>query len=205
MSESSVDTIRLHAWLRRIEAGDLAARDELLGGVCRRLEGLARKMLRRFPRVGRWAQTDDVLQNSLLRLLRALQDIRPDSMRSFYGLAAAQMRRELLDLVRHFYGPQGVGANHDSQADTPNRGALNPVENTDGDADLEQWSAFHEAVELLPAEEREVVGLVFYHGWTQGQVAELFGVDERTIRRRWRSANLKLFEALKGFTSDLTD
>jgi RNA polymerase sigma factor (sigma-70 family) len=43
-------------------------------------------------------------------------------------------------------------------------------------------------VDRLPAEEREVVGLVFYHGWTQAQIAELFAVDERTVRRRWRRA-----------------
>jgi RNA polymerase sigma factor (sigma-70 family) len=47
-------------------------------------------------------------------------------------------------------------------------------------------------MEQLPAEEREVVGLTFYHGWTQAQIAELFGVDERTIRRRWRAACLRL-------------
>jgi DNA-directed RNA polymerase specialized sigma24 family protein len=29
---------------------------------------------------------------------------------------------------------------------------------------------------------------VFYHGWTQVKIAELFGVDERTIRRRWATA-----------------
>jgi RNA polymerase sigma factor (sigma-70 family) len=44
-------------------------------------------------------------------------------------------------------------------------------------------------------QEREVVGLIFYHGWTQAQTAELFGVDERTVRRRWRSALGKVREA----------
>jgi DNA-directed RNA polymerase specialized sigma24 family protein len=37
-----------------------------------------------------------------------------------------------------------------------------------------------------------VIGLAFYHGWTQAQMAELFGVDERTIRRRWQSGCLLL-------------
>ena len=60
------------------------------------------------------------------------------------------------------------------------------------DGDLDVWCRFHEAVEQLAAEEREVMGLVFYHGWTQPQIAELFQVDERTIRRRWRSACLQL-------------
>jgi RNA polymerase sigma factor (sigma-70 family) len=50
----------------------------------------------------------------------------------------------------------------------------------------------------LPAEEREVMGLVFYHGLTQKQIAELFQVDERTIRRRWRAACLQLQRLLGG-------
>ena len=65
-----------------------------------------------------------------------------------------------------------------------------------GYADLERWAAFHEMVGALPAEEREVVGLVHYHGWTQAQIAELFGVTERTVRRWWQSALLKLGEAM---------
>jgi RNA polymerase sigma factor (sigma-70 family) len=53
-------------------------------------------------------------------------------------------------------------------------------------------------VDQLPIEEQEVVGLTFYNGWTQAQIADLFGVDERTVRRRWRSACLTLSEALGG-------
>jgi len=47
-------------------------------------------------------------------------------------------------------------------------------------------------VDALPPDEREVVGLVFYNGWTQGRIATPFNVDERTIRRRWASACEKL-------------
>jgi DNA-directed RNA polymerase specialized sigma24 family protein len=43
-----------------------------------------------------------------------------------------------------------------------------------------------------------VVGLIFYHGWTQAQTAELFGVSERTIARRWFAACLSLEQALRG-------
>jgi RNA polymerase sigma factor (sigma-70 family) len=53
-------------------------------------------------------------------------------------------------------------------------------------------------VERLPVREREVVGLVFYHGWTQAQVAELFQVNERTVRRWWESAMVRLHRAMKG-------
>ncbi len=198
MSDPTVNTVRLHALVDRIQAGDLAARDELLHGVCNRLERLARKMLRRFPGVRRWAQTDDVLQNALLRLLRALQQVRPDSTRSFFNLAAEQMRRELLDMARHFFGPHGHAAHYASGvlAEDGAAPAADPPDRAEAPGDLERWCRFHEEVEKLPAEEREVVGLIYYHGWAQAAVAELFQVNVRTVQRRWQAAMLKLHEYL---------
>jgi RNA polymerase sigma factor (sigma-70 family) len=146
-----------------------------------------------------------VLQNALLRLLRALESVRPDSTRHFFNLAAVQLRRELIDLGRHVYGPRGAGT-HDASLPPEPQGGDPCAAFADGAAadDLERWSAFHAAVEGLPAEEREVVGLAFYHGWTHSQIAELFGVDPRTVRRRWRSACLKLHEALDGELPELS-
>jgi RNA polymerase sigma-70 factor (ECF subfamily) len=199
MDDLSPQTTQLHRWLDRVQAGDPAAREELLRGVGNRLERLARKMLGRFPGVRRWVETDDVLQSALLRLLRALQGVRPGSMRDLFGLAAEQMRRELLDLARHYYGPHGQGAHHASHgpgvdASTP---ANEPPDRADDPDELERWCAFHREVEGLPAEEREVVGLIFYHGWKQADVADLFGVSERTVRRRWEAALVKLHNVLQ--------
>jgi RNA polymerase sigma-70 factor (ECF subfamily) len=187
-------TAYMLACVDRMQAGDQAARDELVRGFGVRLERLARKMLRRFPRVGRWVETDDVLQNALLRLLRALQEIRPTSTAELFHLAAEQIRRELLDLARHFYGPHGEGAHHASlPPETTSSGpALDPQDRDDDARELERWLAFHEGVASLPTEEREVVGLIFYHGWTQAEVADLFRVTVRTVQRRWQSALLKL-------------
>src|SRR5438445_6691932 len=109
-------TVQLLGWLERMRAGDLTAREALFGHVCERLRRLTRKMLKGYPGVQRWAETDDVLQNALLRLLRALNEVQPSSAREFLGLAATQIRRELLDLARHFYGPHGTGANYASRA-----------------------------------------------------------------------------------------
>src|SRR6266436_2863883 len=100
MPNSSLHTTQLQLWARRIREGDPSAPDELLRAAGERLEALTRKMLRRFPAVRRWEQTGDVMQNALLRLLRALEEVEPASVRDFFGLAAEQMRRELLDLAR---------------------------------------------------------------------------------------------------------
>jgi RNA polymerase sigma-70 factor (ECF subfamily) len=198
--EPSFSTVQLHQLVEAFQAGDRSAADHLLRSAGERLERLARRMLRRFPGVRRWADTGDVLQNATLRLLRALREVRPANTREFFGLAAEQMRREVLDLARHFYGPRGQGANHASAAGPAAAGAaaFDPPDRAEDAAELERWCAFHEAVHELPVEEREVVGLVFYHGWTKAQVAELFQVDVRTVRRRWQSACLRLAERVGG-------
>ena len=183
MTDSAAKTSVLVQLLERMQGGDRAARDELVCAFQTRLQHLAGKMLSRYPGVGRWVEIEDVLQGSLMRLLRALESIKPDSTRAFFGLAAEQMRRELLDLGRHFFGPQGEGANHASVQAEPGKTqpGFDPPDRRDDDGDLELWCQFHQEVEKLPAQEREVVGLIYYHGWTQAQVAELFR-GQRTVR-----------------------
>jgi RNA polymerase sigma factor (sigma-70 family) len=195
MAESPFKTPTLHDLLDRMRVGDTAAVDELLRRVCGRLERLARKMLRKFPKVSGWAETGDVLQSAVLRLLRALRAVRPSSTRDFYGLAAEQMRRELLDLARHF---RRRGSNQtdpspdDSQADD-----RDPPDPAPGPADLDRWTRFHQEVEQLSIKERETVGLLFYHNWKQADAAKLLQVNEKTIRRWWQSALRKLRHVLQ--------
>lgn len=197
MSDTSVNTTELHDWLDRVKAGDTKALDVLLKRVTSRLERLANKMLSQFPRVARWAEKDDVLQNASLRLIRALQDVRPPSMRAFYALAATQIRRELLDLTKSLYGPLG-DATHFVSVDFDDSDARRKAEpaTPNDERELERWCHFHEEVDNLPPEEREVVGLIFYHGWKQDEVAKLFDVHPRTIQRRWRSALKRLKDLL---------
>ncbi len=199
MDDIAPQTPQLQFWLERMGMGDEAARDELFRQVCKRLERLACKMLKRFPHVSRWTETDDVLQNAIIRLLRTLQTLKPTSMRVFYGLAAQAIRRELIDLVRHYYGPEGLGSNHDSGAweHEPTAAEADPADTAEA-AELEKWYRFHLAVEQLPTLHREVVSLIFYHGWTQVRVAELFQVTERTVRRHWQEAVRQLRQALTG-------
>jgi len=192
MTNSELNTLWLHDRISRVQAGDRNAADELIRTVSGRLERLARRMLRDFPGVRAGADTADVLQGALLRLVKALRELQPASTRDFANLAALQVRRELLDLARHF-AARGHGR-HLADPGTADFGATAP----ESPADLELWSRFHEAVEELPAEEREAVGLIFYHGYTRAQAALLLGVSERTVYRWWDSACLRLNERLGG-------
>src|SRR5262245_25244340 len=146
MPDPSVHTTQLHDWLGRMRAGDRAAGDELLRAVWGRLERLARRMLRGYPNVRRWADTDDVLQSVLLRLLQTLAKIEPASTREFFNLAAEHIRRELLDLARRFASAKRRGA-YQTGPLTPDRSA-DPVAQLAGQEEnpeeLDLWARFHE-------------------------------------------------------------
>jgi RNA polymerase sigma factor (sigma-70 family) len=196
MSDDSVHTEQLHDWVGGIRRGDSAARDELLYATCAQLERLARKMLHRFSNLRSHVQIDELLNNSMLRLLRQLEKVEPASMRDFYNLAAAMMRTELLDLGRHLARIQ----RHEvalKQGDPDDSACDDPAAPQDESIDLDRWERFHEAWMRLPVEERELVGLLHYHGWTQEQAAELFGISVRTVQRRWGSALVKLHGLMK--------
>jgi RNA polymerase sigma-70 factor (ECF subfamily) len=193
----------LQQCLDRLRAGDESARQELLAGACARLTELTRTMLKDYRRLRRWEQTDDVLQNALVRLHRSLQELAPPSLRDFYRLAALQVRRELIDLARHYFGPEGRGRHHQTNA-VEGDSLLAPPPAYERPATAEEpaalaaWAEFHRQVDALPDEEREVFDLVWYQGLKHTEAADLLGVSARTVKRRWQAACLRLHEVLKG-------
>lgn len=173
--------------------------DELLQRACERLRLLARKRLRGFAALRRWVETDDVLQQAMLRLHRNLKEVKPATVKDFFGLAALQIRRELLDLHRHFLGPEGEGANHHTdgagKAADDEGGPLNKVAE-DGNLPV-AWDFLHDLIEALPDDEREIVDLLFVHELTQEEAGQVLGVSLRTVKRRWQSARIALQEAIE--------
>jgi RNA polymerase sigma factor (sigma-70 family) len=196
-------TTVIQGWIDRLRGGDDSARAALLGCASDRLTRLARKMLRDYPGVARWEQTEDVLQNALIRLDRALKVVAPPTARDFFRLAAAQVRRELIDLARHYQGPQGLGAHHSTQpgSDSPTREpALVPSapDTTFEPSRLAAWTDFHRAVDNLVAGDRELFDLLWYQGLTQAEAAAVIGVKERTVNSRWLAARVRLNDSLGG-------
>src|SRR5579863_3849162 len=166
-------------------AGNDASRNQLLERAAQRLMGLTRRMLRNYPRLRRWEQTDDVFQTAVLRLYRSLGDVRPDSVREFFGLAATQIRRTLIDLARHHFGPAGQAAGYRSDPGRSNstheQVGSGLAHRDEAPETLDAWARFHEAVDLLPEEERDVFSLIWYGEATQKEAAELLGISERTV------------------------
>jgi RNA polymerase sigma-70 factor (ECF subfamily) len=165
---------------------------------------MARKMLKGYPGVARWEQGDDIAQNALIRLDRALRSVTPPTARDFFRLAAAEVRRELIDLARHYYGPRGLGAHHfsevehdGSRADGQAKAASAP-DVTDDPGKLVAWAEFHTAIDSLNDSERELFDLLWYQGLTQVEAARVLGVTERTVNSRWLLARLHLKDSLGG-------
>jgi RNA polymerase sigma-70 factor (ECF subfamily) len=200
MEPRSPETLQLQNWLERMRAGDASAQDDLFRHLSGRMQRLTRQMLNGHPAIRRWTETDDVFQGAVLRLVRALKDVRPESMRGFFALATQQIRRELIDLARHYYGPQGLGANHASGVAARNGPpvAHDKPDSTFEPSGLAEWCDLHEQIDRLPEAEREVVDLLFYQGLTQAETAALLDVTVRTVQRRWQSALVRLHGSLHG-------
>ncbi len=178
-------------------------------------------MLNRYPRLRNWEESGDVAQNALLRMRRALEQVQPASCREFFGLATVQISRELLDLTRHYYGRKKADGPAGAPDDGPGGRVAGAIaqgmqgdggsdyfqgDPTDDEADdplkLAAWREFHEAVQKLPAGEREVFELLWYQGLTQEEAAELLACDRSTVKRRWRGARTSLHGALRGWLPD---
>ncbi len=195
-------TAQLQNWLDLVRAGDKQARDRLIEHTCERLRRLTRKMLGEFPRVHRWEETDDVFTEAVSKLHRSLESVCPASPRQFYGLAATQIRRVLIDMARHYHGPQGLASNQDTggldRAGKKKGAGCAPGDRADEPANLSEWTEFHGLVESLPEEEREVFNLLWYEGLPQAEAARILGIAPRTLTRRWQDARLRLFRARRG-------
>ena len=202
--DSSPDDVEvmLEKCLKRLAAGDDGAREQILKVCQDRLHELAHTLLgRKFAKVRRWNDTNDVAQNASMRLYRALAETVPDSPRGLMGLVATQIRRELIDLARKHSGPMSYAANHGTNVMDGRDGPVHVVDHAadtgdDEEVPLERWERFHAVVEKLPEDQREVFSLIWYLGLEQQAVADALGTSLRTVSRRWQEARLAVRETL---------
>ncbi len=183
------NSLHLQNLVSRASTGDPSASEELLDGTFQQLRKMTSLMLRNYPRLRRWEETDDIFQNAAFKLFRAIEEAKPETVAEYFGLAATQIRRTLIDLVRHHFGPYGQGANHHSDHKPADDSRLKQLSDTHGEPQtLEQWSEFHEAVGQLPEDVRHVFEMIWYGGLEQKEVAQFLNVSIPTIQRRWYQA-----------------
>jgi RNA polymerase sigma-70 factor (ECF subfamily) len=151
----------------------------LLDRSVRRLHLLcARLLYRSYPRLTQPPlnlQVDELLGAVAERLLKALREIRPQTVRQFFALANQHMRWELNDLARRL----------DEQPPVAElREGLVPAPDSSGSGLTPNGRRMLEAIEDLPEDEREVFGLVRVQGMTQAEAAQVLGVAAVTVKRR---------------------
>src|SRR5262249_46506008 len=151
----------------------------LLDRAVRRLHLLCATLLHRsYPRLAQPPlnlQADELLGAVTERLLKALREARPQSVREFFGLANQHMRWELNDLARRLDGQPAAVELIEGRVPAPasSVSGLTP----DGLRMLQ-------AIDELPEDEREVFDLVRIQGMTQTEAAQVLGVSVVTVKRR---------------------
>jgi RNA polymerase sigma-70 factor (ECF subfamily) len=122
------------------------------------------------------------------RLIKALRQVRPQTVRQFFALANKHVRWELNDLARRL----------DEQAAAVElRDSLVPAPAESSDSQLSpNTRRMLGAIESLPDDEREVFDLVRIQGMSQPDAAAVLGVSAKTVQRRMNRARLLLAEQL---------
>ena len=160
----------------------------LLDRSVRRLHLLCATLLyRSYPRLTQpplYVQADELLGAVTERLLKALREARPRTVRQLFALANQHMRWELNDVARRLDNqPAAVELNEELVA-APASSASGLT--SDGLRMLR-------AIGALPEDEREAFDLVRIQGMTQVEAAELLGVSVVTVKRRL-TRGLRLLE-----------
>src|SRR5579872_4866649 len=164
----------LQSLIDRLKRGDSGARNELITRAYDRLRALACKILQDFPNMRGAHDPTSLANQGIVRLMPALEEIQPASVPEFFGFAALQIRRVLLNLARK----PGHAGPCDGEP-------FEPADQTGDPVKLAACAEFHELVNQLPKEEREVIDACFYMGLTQAEAAVLLGIHPKEVSRRW--------------------
>jgi RNA polymerase sigma factor (sigma-70 family) len=151
----------------------------LLDRAVRRLHRLCATLLHRsYPRLMKPPlnlHADELLGAVAERLLKALREARPGTVRQLFAMANQHMRWELNDLARRL-------DEHPAAVDL--REELVPSPATSGSGLTPNGLRMLRAIEALPDDEREAFDLVRIQGLPQVEAAQLLGVSTVTVKRR---------------------
>jgi RNA polymerase sigma-70 factor (ECF subfamily) len=166
----------------------------LLSRSVDRLHILCTKLLfRSYPRLTRPPlnlESEEMLSSVVERMIRALRQVRPGTVRQFFALANQHMRWELNDLARKL-----DAHSHAAELRESTVGAPLPAKSTATPSAV-NITRILAAIDDLPEEERETFYLVRVQGMTRPAAASVLGVSTRTVQRRVNHALRLLAEKL---------
>ena len=188
MAETGVDSAEITALLRAVEGGDKVAIGTLFERVYGELQRIARRQLRAAPPL-QTLHTTELVHEAYVRLSGAAHWSTRDRFH-FFALTAQAMRRVLIDharkRTRQKRGGRGVPLSLE-EVDVPVAERADELLALDGAlARLEETDA----------ELARIVEWRFFAGMSTEEIAELHGVSDRTVKRRWRLARAFLLQEL---------
>jgi RNA polymerase sigma factor (sigma-70 family) len=163
----------------------------LLGRAVGRLRLLCASLLHRsYPRLAHPPlnlDADELLGAVVERLLKALREARPATVRQFFALAGQHMRWELNEMARRLDERPAAVELHEGvvPALASSASGLTP-----GACRLLA------AINELPEDEREAFDLVRIQGLSQAEAGEVLGVSAATVNRRLNRGLQLLLETL---------
>lgn len=180
MSSERTDEELMHAYV----GGDTVAFRELFA----RYEPLLTRLVRRRVRTD--AETNDIVQQTMLHLHRARRDFRPDSRLRPWLLTIA------MNLVREHYRRKGRRPEHFVDLDNaPIASATpGPGEQLESSRRAQRVRA---ALARLPASQREVIELHWLADSPYEEVAKVVGASVGAVRVRAHRGYLRLRELLE--------
>jgi RNA polymerase sigma-70 factor (ECF subfamily) len=153
-------------------------------------------LLRSYPRLTRPPlnlQAEELLSSVVDRLLKALRETRPPTVRQFFGLANQHMRWELNDLARRLDKAAPALELREAMVAAPRS----------SESGLSQDARrMLEAIDRLPELEMEVFSLIRIQGMTANEVANIVGCSQKTIQRRLNRSLILLEEMLADLRPD---
>jgi RNA polymerase sigma factor (sigma-70 family) len=173
------------------EASPEPAVRALLDRAVRRLHQPRAELLHRsYPRLARPPlnlQADETLSALVERLLKALGEARPATVRQFFALASLHMRCELNVMARCLDEQPSAMELREGQSS---------ASESSGSGLAAEGRRMLDAIAKLPEGEQEAFDLVRVQGLTQAEAARILGVSAMTVNRRLNRSLRLLTEAL---------
>jgi len=172
------DSIPISELLNLAAGGDSGAEEKVFSAVYEQLRRLAAAQRARLP-AGDTLDTTAVVHEAYLRLVESKR-VSWNGRHHFFCTAARSMRNLLIDEARR----KGAGKRG---------GGLRPVTLDDAvrvdEASPEDLLALDEALSKLEQEDAgdfQVVMLRYFAGLTVAETADVLGLSQRNVERRWR-------------------
>ena len=175
--------------LNEAESGDSAGAEELLPLIYAELRSLAKARMARVP-PGQTLQATALVHEAWLRVQRSGPKIW-NGRGHFFSAAAEAMRRILVEQAR-----RKSRQRHGGELQRVN---VDEVEIA-SEAPRDKVVLIHESLDQLAAEDpmkAEIVKLRFFAGLKNEEIAGLLDVSEKTVRRHWNSAKVRLFQLIE--------